>query len=68
MEQLGSVFPGDYQALRALPGIGDYTAGAIASIAFGVPVPAVDGNVLRVVSRSTASTLVCWSMISESHT
>lgn len=54
VEQLGGVFPGDYQALRALPGIGDYTAGAIASIAFGVPVPAVDGNVLRVVSRLAA--------------
>ena len=53
-EELGGVFPGDYQALRALPGIGDYTAGAIASIAFGAPVPAVDGNVLRVVSRLTA--------------
>ena len=54
VEQLGGVFPGDYQALRALPGIGDYTAGAIASIAFGVPVPAVDGIVLRVVSRLAA--------------
>ena len=38
-------------ALRALPGIGDYTAGAVASISFGIPVPAVDGNVLRVFSR-----------------
>ena len=38
-------------ALRALPGIGDYTAGAIASISFGLAVPAVDGNVLRVFSR-----------------
>mgnify|MGYP002508872746 CR=1 FL=1 len=36
---------------RALPGIGDYPAGASASIAFGLPTPAVDGNVLRVVSR-----------------
>lgn len=43
--------PADYDALRALPGIGDYTAGAIASIAFGLPVVAVDGNVLRVFSR-----------------
>ena len=41
----------DYAALRALPGIGEYTAGAIASISFGLPVPAVDGNVLRVFSR-----------------
>ena len=43
--------PADHDALRALPGIGDYTAGAIASIAFGIPVPAVDGNVLRVWAR-----------------
>lgn len=48
-------FPGEYEAIRALPGIGDYTAGAIASISFGLPTPAVDGNVLRVVSRLTAS-------------
>ncbi len=41
----------DVEKIRALPGIGDYTAGAIASIAFGLPVPAVDGNVLRVFSR-----------------
>ncbi len=47
-------FPADYAAIRALPGIGDYTAGAIASIAFGLPRAAVDGNVLRVVSRLTA--------------
>jgi A/G-specific adenine glycosylase len=46
--------PDDPVALRALPGIGDYTVGAIASIAFGRPVPAVDGNVLRVVSRLAA--------------
>lgn len=45
--------PADHAALLSLPGIGDYTAGAIASIAFGIPVPAVDGNVLRVVSRVT---------------
>ncbi len=45
------VFPGGYEAIRALPGIGDYTAGAIASIAFGLPTPAVDGNVLRVAAR-----------------
>ncbi len=45
------VFPADYDQIRALAGIGDYTAGAIASIAFGVAVPAVDGNVLRVIAR-----------------
>ncbi len=44
-------FPADYDAIRALPGIGDYTAGAIASIAFHLPVPAVDANVLRIFSR-----------------
>lgn len=48
------VFPTEYAQLRALPGIGDYTAGAICSIAFNKPVPAVDGNVLRVAARLTA--------------
>ena len=43
--------PRDYAAVRQLPGIGDYTAGAISSIAFGMPMPAVDGNVLRVLAR-----------------
>lgn len=46
--------PADYDALRALTGFGDYTAGALASIAFGLPHPAVDGNVLRVCSRLAA--------------
>lgn len=50
-EKYGGELPADYDALRALPGIGDYTAGAVASIAFGLPVPAVDGNVLRVAAR-----------------
>ena len=53
MTQHGGVFPGDYEAVRALPGIGDYTAGAICSICYGLPTPAVDGNVLRVISRIT---------------
>lgn len=53
-ERHGGELPADYDALRALAGIGDYTAGAVASIAFGIPVPAVDGNVLRVVARLTA--------------
>ena len=53
MEEYGGVFPHTYEAIRALPGIGDYTAGAISSIAFGIPEPAVDGNVLRVVARIT---------------
>ena len=47
--------PEDYQALLSLKGIGSYTAGAIASIAYGINVPAVDGNVLRVISRITES-------------
>ncbi len=51
VEEYGGVFPNTYEAIRALPGVGDYTAGAIASIAFGLPVPAVDGNVLRVAAR-----------------
>ena len=50
-ERYGGELPADYDAIRALPGIGDYTAGAICSISFGIPVPAVDGNVLRVFSR-----------------
>ena len=44
-------FPGDYDAIRALPGIGDYTAAAVASIAFDLPHAVLDGNVLRVVAR-----------------
>lgn len=44
-------FPSDPEALRALPGVGEYTAGAVASIAFGRAAPAVDGNVRRVLSR-----------------
>lgn len=46
-------FPANYKQLLTLPGVGEYTAGAIASIAFGLPEPAVDGNVLRVVTRVT---------------
>lgn len=51
MEEYGGVFPGEYEKILALPGIGEYTAGAISSICFDRPVPAVDGNVLRVISR-----------------
>ena len=51
VEEYGGKLPADYRKLLALKGIGNYTAGAIASIAYGIPVPAVDGNVLRVVSR-----------------
>ena len=48
------VFPSEYAQIRRLSGIGDYTAGAIASICFDAPTPAVDGNVLRVYSRLLA--------------
>ena len=51
MEAHGGIFPQTYEQIRALPGIGDYTAGAICSICFDLPTPAVDGNVLRVWSR-----------------
>ena len=49
----GGEFPGEYSQVLALPGIGEYTAGAICSICFDLPTPAVDGNVLRVISRIT---------------
>lgn len=55
VEQHGGTLPASYQELLALPGIGSYTAGAIASIAYEIPAPAVDGNVLRVLSRVTGS-------------
>lgn len=45
---------GDYSKLLSLKGVGEYTAGAIASIAFGIPEPAVDGNALRIFSRILA--------------
>ncbi len=44
-------FPRSYESIRELPGVGDYTAAAVASIAFGLPHAAVDGNVLRVLAR-----------------
>ena len=47
------IFPRKYAEVLALPGIGDYTAGAICSICYDLPTPAVDGNVLRVISRLT---------------
>lgn len=51
MTQYGGSFPQSYREVLSLPGIGEYTAGAICSIAFNIPVPAVDGNVLRVLAR-----------------
>lgn len=53
MADFGGVIPAEVEQLRKISGIGPYTAGAIASIAFDQPVPAVDGNVIRVVSRLT---------------
>lgn len=52
-EDFHGEFPDTYEKLVTLSGVGDYTAGAVASIAFGQQTPAVDGNVLRVVSRVT---------------
>ena len=49
--EYGGVFPRDQNLILALPGIGPYTAGAVCSIAFDLPTPAVDGNVLRLLSR-----------------
>ena len=51
VERYSGVMPHTYEELLKLPGIGEYTAGAIASIAYGIRVPAVDGNVLRVLAR-----------------
>lgn len=50
----GGAFPGTVEALQELPGIGSYTAAAVASIAFGVAVPVLDGNVERVLARVLA--------------
>lgn len=54
MEEYEGALPADYEALLHLKGIGSYTAGAIASIAYQKPVPAVDGNVLRILTRVAA--------------
>jgi len=51
VERFGGRLPTDPGELRSLPGVGEYTAAAVASVAFGVPVAAVDGNVIRVISR-----------------
>ena len=53
-EKYNGIFPNEYEQLLSLPGIGAYTAGAVASIAWNKPYAAVDGNVLRVVTRLTA--------------
>lgn len=51
--QIGTAFPSHYDAIRALPGVGDYTAAAVASIAFGLPHAVLDGNVVRTMARVT---------------
>lgn len=51
VEQYDGKLPADYEELKKLPGIGNYTAGAVSSIAYNVAAPAVDGNVMRVISR-----------------
>lgn len=53
IQQYKGIFPGDYNQILDLPGIGAYTAGAVCSICFNQPTPAVDGNVLRVMARIT---------------
>ena len=55
VEEKGGNFPDTYEEILELKGVGSYTAGAIASIAFGEQVPAVDGNVLRVMKRLAGS-------------
>lgn len=55
MEEYKGEFPHTYDTIRSLAGIGNYTAGAVSSFAYGIPKPAVDGNVLRVLSRILAS-------------
>lgn len=54
VEEYDGVMPSEYELLLSLPGIGSYTAGAVASIAYDRPVVAVDGNVLRIITRLTA--------------
>lgn len=51
IEKFDGKFPVQYEDILSLPGVGEYTAGAVASICFGLPTPAVDGNVLRVTAR-----------------
>ncbi|XP_024540384.1 adenine DNA glycosylase isoform X1 [Selaginella moellendorffii] len=71
VENSGGIFPRDVAELRQIPGIGNYTAGAIASIAFKQPVPAVDVNVIRVISRlraisdATRESKLLWKLAGE---
>ena len=54
MKRFAGIFPREYEDVLSLPGIGEYTAGALCSICYDMPTPAVDGNVLRVIARLTA--------------
>jgi A/G-specific adenine glycosylase len=65
VERHGGRLPEDPRALRRLPGIGRYTAGAIASIAFGRPEPVLDGNVRRVLARLVGTERGLWSVAQE---
>ena len=51
VEDYKGIVPSDYDSFKGLPGVGDYTAGAVLSISFGIPIPAIDGNVKRVMAR-----------------
>ena len=51
VEKYKGKVPSNYESFKGLPGVGDYTAGAVLSISFGIPVPAIDGNVKRVMAR-----------------
>ncbi len=55
-QQMSGTFPSDWATIRQLAGVGDYTAAAVASIAFNLPYAAVDGNVVRVLSRFSGET------------
>lgn len=59
LEKHGGMIPSNAEGLRALPGFGPYTVGAVLSFAFGQKAPAVDGNVVRVLSRYFASSVDC---------
>ena len=56
VENYGGKLPADYNELKKLPGIGNYTAGAVSSIAYNIPAPAVDGNVMRSKKVTTLNT------------
>lgn len=62
-----TTFPADFDAIRALPGIGDYTAGAIAAFAYNKPYPALDGNVYRVLSRLTDCEIAFDTSVGKKH-